>query len=219
MSPPTLFPSERTSPGEIERFLHKQGLTMLLGVDEAGRGALFGPVTAAAVVFGPQGLVPDGVRDSKELDQRQREELEQAIMGSAAAFGVGMASAEEIDSSDILRATFLAMRRAIEGCLLQLGASVQLVLVDGPLLIEGLALPQKPVVKGDQRSLHIAAASILAKVARDRLIVELAGHYPGYGLERNKGYGTAAHQEAIGRLGLSSLHRRSFCKGFLPAEG
>lgn len=206
-----LFSSEQTPPGEIERSLSKQGLQWLVGVDEAGRGALFGSVVAGAVVYAPGVAFPDGVADSKQLSASEREALESLIKGSAASWGVGSASAAEVDEVNILQATFLAMRRAVDACVAGLGRGVELVLVDGPHPVAGLSLAQKPIVKGDQRSLHIAAASILAKVARDREVSALEAVYPGYGLAKHKGYGTASHMEAIRRLGLSPLHRRTFC--------
>lgn len=211
MASPGLFSSQFSPPGEIERSLAKQGYLTLLGVDEAGRGALFGPVYAGAVVLPDATLIPPGIRDSKQLEAPAREELELAIKASARAWGVGTASASEVDSLGILPATFLAMRRAIQQCLERLCADVDLVVVDGPLAIAGYSGPQKPVVKGDSRSLHIAAASILAKVGRDREVTQLHEQWPKYGLARHKGYGTASHYEAIAHYGLTPLHRRSFC--------
>lgn len=218
MSSLGLFSSESPPPGEIERSLAKQGVRTLLGVDEAGRGALFGPVYAGAVVLPAPEFIPPGIRDSKQLAPRQREGLEVAILAAARAWAVGKSTAAEVDAMGILPATFLAMRRAIELCLARLDQAVDLVLVDGPLPIRDFVGPQKPVVKGDSRSLHIAAASILAKVGRDREVMELHQKWPQYGLLRHKGYGTAAHYEAISMYGLTPDHRRSFCHCVVSPE-
>ncbi len=206
---PLLIPPKASPPGEIERSLHRQGLTLLLGVDEAGRGALCGPVFAAAVVLHPTEF-PEGLNDSKLLSPAERERLCPLVCDSALAWGVGLASAEEIDTLNILQATFVAMRRAIQAALDRLGKAPEIVLVDGPLAIPGLSLPQKPLVKGDSRSLNIAAASILAKVKRDSLMDELDLTYPGYGLARHKGYGTAEHVAALKLKGMTPEHRKSF---------
>jgi ribonuclease HII len=192
----------------VERALRKQGFILLIGVDEAGRGALCGPVVAAAVRLGP-GLTIAGLDDSKRLSPEVRARLAEEIRGRAAGFGIASASVEEIDSLNILQATFLAMRRAIAPVAAGSNSS-PLVLVDGPLPIAGLTLRQKPYVKGDQRSLNIAAASILAKVERDALMERLDVEFPGYGLARHKGYGTREHLEALARLGPSPMHRKSF---------
>lgn len=159
------------------------------------------------------GAVVPGLADSKELAPGVRRELVPQIQRVALCWGVGEASNEEIDRINILQATFLAMTRAIENALAAGANAPHLVLVDGPHAITGLSLPQKPVVKGDRRSLNIAAASVLAKTHRDQLVVELASEYPGYGLEQHKGYATAKHRDAIRRLGLTPLHRKTFRSG------
>lgn len=174
------------------------------GVDEAGRGPLAGPVVAAAVILDPA-HIPPGLNDSKKLDAARREALFAALR-PAAAIGIGIASVEEIDSLNILQATFLAMTRAIAA----LPRAPHVALIDGNRLPKQLPCPARAVVRGDARSLSIAAASIAAKVTRDRLMLALAENHPGYGFERHMGYGTAAHLEAISRLGPSPAHRRSF---------
>jgi len=177
--------------------------TLVAGVDEAGRGPLAGPVVAAAVIL-PEGRVPRGIDDSKRLAPDKREALHARIL-DVAAVGVGVASVDEIDRLNIRQATFLSMRRAVEG----LGCTPAHVLVDGDAL-PGLSVPATAVVGGDGVSLSIAAASIVAKVTRDRLMTTLAAECPGYGWERNMGYGTREHREALARLGPTRHHRRSF---------
>lgn len=180
------------------------------GVDEAGRGPLAGPVVAAAVLL-PCGPVPGwctGINDSKQVKQAKREALAEIIRAQA-PFGIGMASVEEIDTVNILQATFLAMGRAVEALALAAGRMPSLALVDGnqrPPLPCGV----ETLVEGDALSLSIAAASILAKVTRDKIMGELARQYPGYGWETNQGYGTARHRDAIRQLGPTPHHRRSF---------
>jgi ribonuclease HII len=181
-----------------------QGFTAVAGLDEVGRGALCGPVVAAAVVLGP-GFDTGGLDDSKRLTARQRERLAARIRESARAWAVGAAEAPEVDRFNVLRATHLAMRRAIAG----LSAAPDLLLVDA-LTIPGVSIPQRPIVKGDAVSVSIAAASIVAKVERDAIMRELDGRYPGYGLARNMGYASEDHREALRRLGPSAIHRRSF---------
>jgi ribonuclease HII len=173
-------------------------------VDEAGRGPLAGPVFAAAVVLPEQFDLP-GLDDSKKLSARVREELFPLIRRQALAVGIGVASPAEIDRHNILQATLLAMVRAIG----RLGAKPDYLLIDGITPVP-LPLPQKTIKKGDSLSLSIAAASILAKVARDRLMTIYDHRYPGYGFAGHKGYGSAAHLEAIAELGPSPIHRRSF---------
>jgi len=192
----------------FEQVLWSGGVTLIAGVDEAGRGAWAGPVSAGAVVL-PQR--PDlverlpGVRDSKQMTAKQRARWAEVIRSLACAWGVGFASAEEIDELGILPATRLAMQRAIE----QLSPAPQHLLVDA-VRLPALELPQQALIKGDVRVLSIAAASVLAKTARDALMVELDGSYPGYSLARHKGYGTAAHRAALEELGPCPIHRRSF---------
>lgn len=176
----------------------------ICGVDEAGRGPWAGPVSAGAVILDPA-RIPDGLNDSKKLTERARAALEPQIKLSAIAWGVGFASVEEIDTFNILQATGLAMRRAVEA----LSITPSHALVDGNYRFV-LPCPVTPVVGGDGKSLSIAAASILAKVARDRLMVEMDALYPGYGFARHKGYHAAIHVEALARLGPSLIHRRSW---------
>ena len=180
------------------------GLWPVAGVDEVGRGPLCGPVTAAAVVLDPD-LIPPGIGDSKTLSAAKREMLAGAIMASA-RWSVAHASVAEIDDLNILHASHLAMERAVAGLALRPG----FVLVDGNRLPKSLPCPARPVVKGDAKSLSIAAASILAKVVRDHLMVDLAQQHPGYGWERNAGYPTKDHLAALLNLGVTPQHRRSF---------
>jgi ribonuclease HII len=173
------------------------------GVDEVGRGPLAGPVVAAAVIFA--GAPPEGLKDSKKLTPARRSELALEIRDRALCFGIGRAEVEEIDRLNILRASHLAMQRAVQA----LSASPEVVLVDGNLL-PSFSVPAVAVIRGDDRVPEISAASILAKVERDAEMCRLAGEYPGYGLERHKGYGTAAHLAALRSLGPSPVHRHSF---------
>ena len=182
---------------------------LIAGVDEVGRGALFGPVVAAAVVLPPEtlsSLIEAGVTDSKQLSSGQRQQLAGQIRAKAIACQIGIASVAEIDHLNILQASLLAMKRAI----LKLQVQPHLCLVDGNQKIPALLIPQQTLVKGDQRSVAIAAASIVAKVWRDKFIIRLAAHYPAYDLIASKGYGTARHRQALQKLGPSPFHRRSF---------
>lgn len=188
----------------IETALFAQGVARIAGVDEVGRGPLAGPVTAAAVILTP-GDIPEGLNDSKKLTAAMRGRLA-TVIGARAQVAVAHASVEEIDALNILRASHLAMTRAIAG----LSPAPDAVLIDGNLLPAGLAMPAQAVVKGDARSLSIAAASIMAKVARDAIMVDLAQQHPGYGWEKNAGYPTKVHREALERLGVTPHHRRSF---------
>ena len=180
------------------------GFCSIAGVDEVGRGALCGPVVACAVILG-EGFTADGVDDSKRLTRRQRERLADRIRAGARACGVGLAEPWEIDRHNILQATHLAMRRALEA----LSVAPDHVLVDG-FAIGGVPLPQRAVVKGDAISFSIAAASIVAKVSRDGIMLDWDRRCPGYGLSRNMGYGSREHLEALQKLGPSEIHRRSF---------
>ncbi len=189
--------------------MHAQ-YALLLGVDEAGRGALCGPVVAAAVAL-PEGLEIHGLNDSKRLTSSQRAQLAVEIRQLAMAWAIGKATAAEVEDVNVLQATFRAMRRAI-GEATQGGLSPDLVLVDGPHAIPDLPWPQKPLVKGDSRSNNVAAASILAKTWRDEFMVELHKELPQYGFDRHMGYGTEVHRAAIEAHGLSPHHRRSFCQ-------
>jgi ribonuclease HII len=188
----------------FETAVHAKGFTRVAGVDEVGRGPLAGPVTAAAVVLDAQ-RIPDGLNDSKKLSANQRESLFDVIVASATV-SVGHASVEEIDSINILRASHLAMERAVAGLVLQ----CEYLLIDGNILPRGLTKPAEAIVRGDGRSLSIAAASIVAKVTRDRIMVELAQQHPGYGWETNVGYPSKSHISALQNLGVTPHHRRSF---------
>lgn len=181
-----------------------RGLFRIAGVDEVGRGPLAGPVTAAAVVLDPD-RIPEGLNDSKALSAKRRVALDTAIR-AVADVSVAHASVEEIDQLNILRASHLAMERAVAG----LAAAPDHLLIDGNMIPRGLAIPAEAVVKGDARSLSIAAASIVAKVARDAIMVDLAQQHPGYGWETNAGYGSKAHLQALQDLGVTPHHRRSF---------
>lgn len=185
-----------------ERKLLQEGFAFIAGVDEAGRGPLAGPVVAAAVILPRQGELP-GVFDSKQLTDARRRVLRDEIM-EIAQVAVGIADVQEIDTLNILRATHLAMHRAVAGL-----EKVDFVLVDG-LPVKGFPCPAENMVKGDALSASIAAASIVAKVHRDELMEKLDEEYPGYGFAVHKGYGTAAHLEALKRLGVTPVHRRSF---------
>lgn len=179
---------------------------LICGVDEAGRGPLAGPVCAAAVIL-PKGLVIPGLNDSKKLSDKRRRELFPIIQKEAVSFGIAFASQEEIDEINILQATFLAMRRAME----QLNPQPEFALIDGNRETD-FGVPCKTVIKGDSLSANIAAASVLAKVTRDNWMMEAAEKYPGYGFEVHKGYGTKAHYAALEKLGPCPIHRRSFLK-------
>ncbi|MFN6564799.1 MAG: ribonuclease HII [Nostoc sp. ChiSLP01] len=182
---------------------------LVAGVDEVGRGALFGPVVAAAVIlpdYALPKLMAAKIKDSKKLSSQRRTQLAQQICGLAVDWKIGFASTAEIDKINILQATLLAMKRAV----LKLKIQPALCLVDGNQSIKDLLVPQQTIVKGDERSLAIASASIVAKVWRDELIMRLASKYPMYNLERNKGYGSQLHLLALQQYGPSLLHRKSF---------
>ena len=179
---------------------------LICGVDEAGRGPLAGPVCAAAVIL-PKGLVIPGLNDSKKLTDKRRRELFPIIQQEAVSFGIAFSSQEEIDEINILQATFLAMRRAID----QLDPKPDFALIDGNRETD-FGVPCKTVIKGDSLSANIAAASVLAKVTRDNWMIEAAEKYPGYGFEIHKGYGTKAHYAALEKLGPCAIHRRTFLK-------
>ena len=176
----------------------------IAGIDEAGRGPWAGPVVAAAVVLDREAL-PEGLNDSKQLSQKKREMLFELIRQSA-RIGVGIGTVEEIDCLNIARANDLAMERAVAA----LQPPPAFLLIDGRWVPRGLSHPARAVIKGDALSLSIAAASIIAKVTRDRIMADLAQHHPGYAWETNQGYGTRAHAEALTRLGVTPHHRRSF---------
>ena len=193
---------------EIEDSFYADGVNVICGVDEAGRGPLAGPVCAAAVILPPHLEIP-GLTDSKKLTDKKRRELYPIIKEQAIAYGIGMASEQEIDEINILQATFLAMQRALD----QLNIKPDLALFDGNRE-KDFDVPVKTVVKGDSLSMNIAAASILAKVTRDDLMVKLAEEYPQYGFEIHKGYGTKAHYAALTVYGPSPIHRMTFLMKF-----
>ena len=193
---------------EIENSFFGEDIQVICGVDEAGRGPLAGPVCAAAVIL-PRDLEIPGLTDSKKLTDKKRRELFPVIKEQAIAYGIGLASEAEIDEINILQATFLAMQRALD----QLQVKPDLALIDGNRE-KDFGLPVKTVVKGDSLSANIAAASVLAKVTRDDLMVALAEEYPQYGFEIHKGYGTKAHYEALREFDASPVHRKSFLKKF-----
>ncbi len=197
---------------EIENAHHREGIEIICGVDEAGRGPLAGPVCAAAVIL-PKGLEIPGLNDSKKLTDKKRRELAPLIKEQAIAYGIAFATHEEIDSMNILQATFLAMERALK----QLSPKPELALIDGNRQ-KDFGVPVQTVVKGDSLSANIAAASVLAKVTRDDYMEAMAETYPGYGFEIHKGYGTKAHYEALRNLGPCPIHRMSFLKKFYGKE-
>ena len=193
---------------EIEDSLYGKGAQVICGVDEAGRGPLAGPVCAAAVIL-PKHLEIPGLNDSKKLTDKRRRELYPVIMQNALAYGIAFADHREIDEINILQATYLAMERA----LLQLTVKPDVVLIDGNRA-KDFGIPVQTVVHGDSLSANIAAASILAKVTRDNVMLEMAERYPQYKFEVHKGYGTKAHYEAITQYGPCPIHRMTFLKKF-----
>lgn len=193
---------------EIENSYFEKGVGVICGVDEAGRGPLAGPVCAAAVIL-PPNLEISGLTDSKKLSDKRRRELFPIIQEQAVAFGIGFASHEEIDEINILQATFLAMERAMA----QLQVKPELALIDGNRE-KDFGVPVRTVVKGDSLSASIAAASVLAKVSRDDVMLAMAQQHPGYGFEIHKGYGTKAHYAALRELGPCPIHRMTFLKKF-----
>ena len=195
-----------------ERELRAQGYSLAAGVDEAGRGPLAGPVCAAAVIL-PDDCDLPGLDDSKKLPPRRREALYDKIIQCAVSYGIAFASVEEIEDLNILTAALLAMNRAIE----QLNPQPDIALIDGNT-VRDIRVPARSIVGGDGKCACIAAASVLAKVTRDRLMVEQAALYPGYGFEQHKGYGTKAHYKAIDELGPSPIHRPSFLKKYYAGK-
>lgn len=202
---------------EYENNLKAKGYKFIVGVDEVGRGPLAGPVVTAAVVM-PDGFDILGVDDSKKLTEKKREELYDVILEKAVCYGIGIRDNDVIDQVNILEATKLAMADAIasademlrERC----GKTIDFVLFDA-MKIDAVEKPQMSLIKGDSKSLSIAAASIVAKVTRDRMMVDYHGEYPWYGFDSNKGYGTKAHYEGLKAHGLTPIHRKSFLKNFL----
>ena len=197
----------------FERHFREKGFRRVAGVDEVGRGALAGPVVAAAVVLPePLGTFENmGIRDSKLLSPAKREELNDKLIAHLSSWAIGEATVSEINALNIRQATFLAMRRAVEG----LPENPDMVLVDGRDVIPALGCSQEAYTGGDRKILSIAAASIIAKVYRDSMMSDLDRTYAGYGFGENKGYGTAKHRDGLLLLGVSSVHRSVFCKTFL----
>ena len=190
----------------IENQLHEEGFAVVCGVDEAGRGPLCGPVFAAACIL-PDGLVLEGLNDSKKLTPKKRDKLFDLICENAIAYCIASASVEEIDELNILEADLLAMRRAIDG----LSVKADFALIDGNIA-RGFQIPARAVIGGDAKSPSIAAASILAKVARDRDCIALDEQYPQYGIAKHKGYGTKQHMDALRTYGPSPIHRKQFIR-------
>jgi len=199
-----LFPPTELSPLHFEEQALRQGYRLVAGIDEAGRGPLAGPVVAAAVILPEQFELP-GLTDSKQLSEKARERLYPLIRAQAVAVGIGVGRVAEIDRINILQATLCSMARAVG----RLRVAPDYLLIDGINTIN-LPLPQKALKKGDSRSLSIAAASVVAKVVRDRIMVVYDRLYPGYGLAGHKGYGSLQHRQAIAGLGPSPCHRRTF---------
>ena len=191
---------------QYETEARKKGYQFVCGVDEAGRGPLAGPVCAAAVIL-PEGHIIEGVNDSKKLSEKKREALFDVIKEEALSFSIAFASEKEIDEMNILQATYLAMRRAVEG----LSVPADYAMIDGNR-IPPLNIPAEYVIKGDAKSMSIAAASILAKVTRDRYMLEMADKFPQYQFEKHKGYGTKLHYEMLDAYGPSPIHRQTFLK-------
>lgn len=199
---------------EFDDAYRESGAGLFCGVDEAGRGPLAGPVYAAAVILPPQPEIA-GLNDSKKISEKKREALFPVICETALSYAIGTASVEEIDELNILQATFLAMRRAVEG----LSVTPAFALIDGNRTPAGIAIPCQTVVKGDALSASIAAASILAKVSRDHYLAELDKQYPEYGFAAHKGYGTPAHYAALRTYGMAPVHRKTFLHGEFPERG
>ena len=184
-----------------------KGYNAVCGVDEAGRGPLAGPVCAAAVILPPDCII-DGLNDSKKISEKKREMLFEQIIQKAVSYSVAYGTLEEIEKYNILEATYLAMNRAIDG----LSQKADFALIDGNRIPKNIKIPCETVVKGDSKSCSVAAASILAKVTRDRLMLEYDKKYPQYNFAKHKGYGTKAHYEAIKEYGVCEIHRLSFLK-------
>lgn len=196
-----------------ERGLWEAGYDLIAGIDEVGRGPLAGPVVAAAVIL-PKECKIEGVNDSKKLSAKKREELYDIILEKAVSYGIGVVSNERIDEINILQATYEAMREALS----QLQPKADYILADA-VTIPMVSTPQRGIIKGDAKSMSIGAASIVAKVYRDRMMEAYEEVYPGYGFASNKGYGAAEHIEGIKKQGITPIHRKTFVKNFLPREG
>ena len=197
---------------EYEKLALNDGFKTVCGIDEAGRGPLAGPVFAAAVIL-PMDFEIEGLNDSKKLTQKKREQLFDIIVENAVSYSIATATEMEIDEINILKATFLAMNRAVDG----LEVSPDIALIDGNQK-PGLKIEERTMIKGDAKSVSIAAASILAKVSRDRYMIELSKIYPQYFFEKHKGYGTKLHYEMLEQHGISQVHRRTFLKKLLECE-
>lgn len=195
---------------EFEEKFYKEGKILIAGVDEAGRGPLAGPVCAAAVIL-PEDCEIEGLNDSKKISEKKRELLFDVIIEKALAYSIAFGSVKEIEEYNILEATYIAMNRAING----LNIKPDFALIDGNRVPKGIGIPCETIVKGDAKSCSIAAASILAKVTRDRLMLEYDKKYPEYLFSAHKGYGTKAHYEAIKQHGVCEIHRLSFLKNVL----
>ena len=193
---------------QFEDSYYEKGFKLVCGVDEAGRGPLAGPVCAAAVILPPHVQI-DGLNDSKKLSDKRRRELVPIIKEKAIAYAIAFADEKEIDEINILQATFLAMERTVS----QLSIKPEILLIDGNRE-KDFGIPVETIVKGDSRSANIAAASVLAKVTRDDLLLEMAEKYPQYGFEIHKGYGTKAHYQALTEFGPCPIHRMTFLKKF-----
>lgn len=197
---------------EYENLAYADGFEVVCGIDEAGRGPLAGPVYAAAVIL-PKGHIVEGVNDSKKISKKKRDMLYDKIIEECVDYSIGVATEKEIDEINILQATFLAMRRAVEG----LSVKPDIALIDGNKT-PNLDIEQRAIIKGDSKSANISAASIIAKVSRDRYMLEMAEKYPEYQFEKHKGYGTKLHYEMIEKYGVSPIHRITFLKKFLGNE-
>lgn len=195
---------------EIEQELYKKGINKICGIDEAGRGPLAGPVVVAAVIM-PKDSMIEGVNDSKKVSEKKREKLYEEITQKAIAWGVGIIDQEEIDNINILNAT----KKGLTTALTQLTEKPDIILVDALTKINTLGIPYESIIKGDAKSYSIAAASIIAKVTRDRIMRKWDEIYPEYGFEKHKGYGTKAHIEAIQNYGICKIHRKTFVKNFV----
>ena len=195
---------------EFEKAAVNSGFSCICGADEAGRGPLAGPVCAAAVIL-PEGAVIEGLDDSKKLTEKKRERLYDIIKETAVAYSVAYGTLEEIETVNILEATYLAMNRAIDG----LNVKPDFALIDGNRVPRGIKIPCETIVKGDSKSMSVAAASVLAKVTRDRLMLEYDKKYPEYNFKKHKGYGTKEHTELIKQYGPCEIHRLSFLKNIL----
>ena len=195
---------------QIENDLHKKGFKYICGIDEAGRGPLAGPVVVASVVM-PENSMIEGINDSKKISEKKREELYDKIINEAISYGVGIVGQDEIDDINILNAT----KKGLTSSLQELTVKPDLILVDALEHINTLGIPYESIIKGDAKAYSISAASIIAKVTRDRIMREWAKVYPEYGFDGHKGYGTAKHIQAIKEHGICSIHRKTFTKKFV----